>query len=452
MAHPAVSPFLADYAGFVNPQWQRLLSALGMNVRYTRCRGAELFTSDGRRIVDFLSAYCVHNAGHNHPEIVAAVQDELGRNGPAMLQSHVPELAGELAARLCRLAGGKLSKVFFCSSGSEGVEAAIKFARARTRRVGLLYNQGAFHGLTCGALSMMGDPFWRANFGPMLAGTQAVPYADIEPLERELAARRYAAFFMEPVQSEGGILAPAGEYMQAAEALCRKYGTLFVLDEVQTGMFRTGPFLAAHHFGVRPDMVILAKALSGGLIPSGAVLMSEPVYESVFSSLANAIVHASTFSENGVSMRAGLATLEVLEREHLGERAASMGEYLRGRLRSALSGREMVNEIRGAGLLCGVAFTRPKTVRLRLAFEAFRKLHAGMFGQVIVMRMFRDHGFLTQMCGNNFMVLKAAPPLVVTKEHIDGFVSALGSVMEAAASSPAFWPEAMGMARRALAA
>jgi ornithine--oxo-acid transaminase len=257
---------------------------------------------------------------------------------------------------------------------------------------------------------------------------------------------------MEPVQSEGGIHVPPREYMQAAQALCRKYGTLFVLDEVQTGMFRTGRFLAAHHFGVEPDMVILAKALSGGLIPIGAVLMTEPVYQSVFNSLANAIVHASTFSENSVSMRAGLATLDVLERERLGERAGRMGEYLRERLQSALTGREMVKEIRGAGLLSGVAFTRPKALRPRLAFEAFRQVHAGMFGQVIVMRMFRDHGFLTQMCGNNFMVLKAAPPLVVTKEQIDGFVSALAGVLEQAASSPAFWSEALGMARRALAA
>src|SRR5579864_2193830 len=165
------SSILSEYAAFVNPQWQRLLSVLGMNVCYDRCYGAELFTSDGRRVVDFLSGYCVHNAGHNHPEIIAAIKAELDRSGPAMLQSHVPELAGELAARLCERAGGKLSKVFFCSSGSEGIEAAIKFARAHTKRSGLIYAEGAFHGLTCGALSLMGSPFWSAGFGPLLPGT-----------------------------------------------------------------------------------------------------------------------------------------------------------------------------------------------------------------------------------------------------------------------------------------
>src|SRR5579872_433350 len=205
MLQPAASLAVSEYRAFVNPQWQRLLSVLGMDVRYDRCLGAELFTSGGRRIVDFLSGYCVHNAGHNHPEIIAAVKAELDRCGPAMLQSHVPELAGELASRLCERAGGKLTKVFFCTSGSEGIEAAIKFARARTGRAGLLYNDGAFHGLTCGALSIMGDPFWRGNFGPMLAGTQSIPFGDIAALETQLATRQFAALFIEPIQSEGGI-------------------------------------------------------------------------------------------------------------------------------------------------------------------------------------------------------------------------------------------------------
>jgi ornithine--oxo-acid transaminase len=440
----------SDYTTFVNPQWQRLLSVLGMNVRYDRCLGAELFTSDGRCIVDFLSGYCVHNTGHNHPETVAAIKAELDRSGPAMLQSHVPELAGALAAQLCTRAGGKLNKVFFCSSGSEGVESAIKFARANTGRAGLLYNDGAFHGLTCGALSMMSNPFWRGNFGPMLSGTQAIPFADIEALERQLATRQFAAFFMEPIQSEGGIRVPTREYMQAAQASCRKHGTLFVLDEVQTGMYRTGPFRAAHHFDVEPDMVVLAKALSGGLIPVGAVLMSDAIYKSVFGSLRNAIIHASTFSENSISMRAGLATLQVLDRYHLGERGAQIGERLRLRLRSALSDYEMVKEIRGVGLLSGIVFAPPQRLRLRIAFEAFRKVHAGMFGQVLVMRMFRDHGFLTQVCGNNFLVLKAAPPLVVTDEQIDAFVSAIHRVVDLAHSSNIFWSEALGVARRAI--
>ncbi len=437
------------YARHVNREWVRLLDLLQMNVRYERCMGAELFTADGRRIIDFLSGYCVHNLGHNHPHVVRALRDELQRCGPAMIQTHVADLAGELADNLCKRAGGRLSKAFFASSGSEGVEAAIKFSRAHTRRNGILAAEHAFHGLTCGALSLMSDDFWREGFGPLLADTKMVPFGFLDHLERELKSKKFAAYIVEPIQSEGGVCVPDAEYLRSAESLCRRYGTLFVLDEVQTGMYRTGKFLAAHHFGVEPDMVILAKALSGGLIPVGAVLMSEEICDSVYSSLPRAFVHTSTFSENSLAMRAGLASLEVLEREKLGERSIEAGNYLRKRLNDELRSFEMVEEIRGLGLLMGIAFRAPKQLRLRVPYEAFGAVHAGMFGQIVVMRMFRDHGFLTQVCGNNFMVLKVAPPLVVEDAQMDTFVGAMREVLELANSPGAFWSEALGLARRA---
>ncbi len=444
---PAVGTLYSEH---VNPQWVRLLDLLQMNVRYERCLGMELFTTDGRRVLDFLSGYCVHNVGHNHPAVIAAIREELESCGPAMIQTHVAERAGELAERLCRRAGGRLTKVFFGSSGSEGVEAAIKFARRHTGRPGLLYADGAFHGLTCGALSLMENSFWREGFGPLLAETEAIPFNDIHALEQKLAGKKFAAFVVEPIQSEAGIRVPAQEYLQAAQALCRRYGTLLVLDEVQTGMYRTGPFLAAQHFGVEADIVILAKAMSGGLVPVSAVLMTEAVYESVYGSLRRAIIHTSTFSENGLAMRAALATLDVLEGERLGERATEMGEVLRERLDAALRGFEMVKEVRGHGLLLGIEFQAPRSLRLRVAFDAFLRIHPAMFGQIVVMRLFRDGGILTQVCGNNFMVLKVAPPLVVTVEQVDQFVAAVVDVMELANFSGAFWSEALGLARRAI--
>lgn len=427
-----------------------MLDVLGMNVRYTRCEGAWLYTADGRRILDFLSGYCVHNLGHNHPSLVAALQDELTARGPAMVQSHVPELAGELAERLCTLAGGRLRKVYFCTSGSEGVETVIKFARAHTGRDGLLYARGAFHGLTCGALSLMGARFWKDGFGPLLPNTESVGFGDVEELEARLATRRFAAFIVEPIQSEAGVRIPNENYLRTAQALCRKNGALFVLDEVQTGLGRTGAFLAAHHYGVDADMVVLAKALSGGLIPSAAVLMTDKIYRSVYDSLKRAIVHTSTYSENGLAMRAGVATLDVLEDEGLAERAATMGDYLRNRLRAELSGFEMVREVRGMGLLNGIEFAPPRGLRLRASFEAFRAIHEGLFGQMLVMRLFREKNILTQICGNNFMVLKAAPPLIVSEEQVDYFVRSVREVVEMVHTSGAFWSEALGLARRAL--
>jgi ornithine--oxo-acid transaminase len=446
----AVAPTCGSYADYVNPQWVRLLDLLQMNVQYTRCLGAELHTADGDCVLDFLSGYCVHNVGHNNPTVITALKAELDRGGPAMLQSHVPELAGELAARLCRLAGGQLSKVFFCSSGSEGVESAIKFARAYTRRNGLLYAQGAFHGLTCGALSLMDNPFWSEGFGPLLPETDCIPFGDLDALEQQLKSKRIAAFIVEPVQAEGGIRIPQHGYLKAAMELCHRHGTLFILDEVQTGMFRTGSFLAAHQFDVDADMVILAKALSGGLVPVGAVLMTDSVYHSVYTSLKRAIVHTSTYSENSLAMRAGLTTLDVLEREQLGECATNVGQEIRRRLSQALSAYEMVKEVRGLGLLSGIEFQAPSKMALRVPFETFRAIHAGMFGQMLVMRLFRQEHILTQICGNHFMVLKVAPPLVVEPCQVDYFVEAVERVVGLVHSSHTFWSDALGLAKRAV--
>lgn len=296
----------------------------------------------------------------------------------------------------------------------------------------------------------MDNAFWREGFGPLLADTKAIPFDDLAALEQQLRTRKYAAFFVEPVQSEGGIRVPAPQYLKGAQELCRQYGTLLVLDEVQTGMFRTGPFLATHHFGVQPDIAVLAKALSGGLVPVGALLMTEEISESVYSSLQRAIVHTSTFSENALAMRAGLATLDVLEEERLGARATELGNLLRERLNTALAPYEMFAGTRGLGLLSGIDFRAPKRLGLRMPFEAFRAIHPAMFGQMLVMRLFRNEKILTQMCGNSFMVLKTAPPLVASEEQIWAFVSAAERVVSDMHNSGAFWTESLSLARRAV--
>lgn len=438
------------YEAHVNPQWVRLLNLLDMNVQYEFCQGEELHTRDGRTILDFLSGYCVYNAGHNHPQIIEALRGELEGGGPSMLQSHVSESAGELAEKLCSRAGGRLRKAYFANSGSEGVETAIKFSRATTGRDGLLAARNAFHGLTCGALSLMDHRFWSEGFGSPLPGVTFIDFGDGDGLERELSTRKYAALILEPIQGEGGIVLPPDGYLQRAQQMCRRYGTLFVLDEVQTGLYRTGKFLASHHCGLDPDMVILAKALSGGLVPVGAVLMTDHVHDGVYSSLKRAIVHTSTYSENSLAMRAGLSTIEVLEQERLGERALVLGEGFREALRRALAEYEMVVEVRGLGFFNGIVFGQPRSLGLRLSFEAFRRIHPAMFGQMIVMRMFREHGILTQICGNNFMVLKAAPPLNSSERSLGQFVIALRQVVEIAHSSKRFWQDALQLAARTM--
>jgi ornithine--oxo-acid transaminase len=198
-------------------------------------------------------------------------------------------------------------------------------------------------------------------------------------------------------------------------------------------------------------MVVLAKAISGGLIPCSAVLMSDDVCNSVYSSLQRAFIHTSTYSENGLAMRAGLTTLDILEDEQLGARAAAQGDKLRRMLRERLSKYEMVAEVRGLGLLSALEFEPPRSLLLRAPFEAFNLIHPGMFGQVVVMRLFRDHGVLSQICGNDFMSLKISPPLIVTDAQMDHYVSAIAAVVGDMHGSPAFWSEPLGIARRVLA-
>ena len=343
-----------------------------------------------------------------------------------------------------------MSKVFFCSSGSEGVEATIKFARAHTKRSGILYAGGGFHGLTCGALSLIDNPFWTGEFGPLLPDTQPVRFGDVELLRSHLSLKNYGAFIVEPIQAEAGVLLPPENYLEEAQALCRCYGTLFVLDEVQTGLHRTGPFLAAQQFVVEPDMVILAKAISGGLVPTGAVMISDAVYDSVYTSFKRLIIQTSTYSENGLSMRAGLATMDVLAESNLGERGQRLGQQLRDKPAQRLSRYDMVKDICGLGMMSGIEFRAPRKLRLKILFEALAKIHPAMFGQVLVMRLFRDQSIYSQICGNNFMVLKVAPALVISEAQLNRFLDGIEAVVELMHSSTGFWSEAVGMARRVI--
>src|ERR1700747_3383554 len=438
------------YTNYVNPIWVKLLDTAGMNVRYTRCSGSELYTADGRTILDCLSGHCVHNVGHNHPFVLAELVAELQSQSPSMLQSNVVKEAGTLAQMLCQNAGGKVSKVFFCNSGSEGVEAVIKFARAHTGRTDLVYAAGAFHGLTCGALSLMGSDFWRESFGPMLGGTHEVPFGDLVAIEKLLVTKTIAAVILEPIQAEAGIVLPPADYLAGVQRLCQTYGTLFILDEVQTGMGRTGTFLAGQRYGAEPDMIVMAKALSGGLVPCAAVLMTDEIYKSVFHSLHRAFIHSSTFSENALAMRAGLATMRVLQQEGLAARAEFLGNEFREQLRAALTPYEMVKEVRGEGMLTGIEFRAPDNLPMRMAFEAFKAMHPGLFGQVLVMRLFNQRNILTQICGNDFMVLKVAPPLTTSEQQLQSCIESIRSEIKTIHSSKAFWNDALSLGRRAL--
>ena len=310
----------------LNEQMVRVLRTIGYDVQFRRGTGQYLFDAAGDRYLDLLSGFGVFGIGRNHPALRDALKDVLDSDLPNLVQLDVSTLAGILAERLLARVP-YLDKVFFANSGAEAVEGAIKFARTATGRPGLVFCDHAYHGLTNGALSLNGDAIFRDGFGPLLPDCIRIPFNDLPALERALSSRTIAAFIVEPIQGKG-VNMPADGYLQAAADLCRRHGTLFVADEIQTGLGRTGRFLAVEHWNVEPDMVLLSKSLSGGHVPSSAVLMRRAIYDKMFDRMDRAVVHGSTFAKNDLAMAAGIATLDVIERERLIENAARMGDRL----------------------------------------------------------------------------------------------------------------------------
>src|SRR5271167_1531182 len=272
---------------FLNPQMGRILRTLGFDRVWRGGEGAHLIDSDGERYLDMFGGYGVFAIGRNHPEAIAAVEQVMAAHTGNLPQLGVTLLSGVLAEQLLSRSPGSVAAMIPANTGTEAVEAAIKVARAATGRPRLLYAEHAFHGLTLGSLSLNGGAEFRDGFGPLLPGCDPVGFGDVDALERELERGDVAAFVIEPVQGKGVNLPPDG-YLLGAQALCREAGTLFVCDEVQTGMGRTGRFLALEHWGLEPDMICLAKALSGGLVPIGAVLVSRNAFAKVFDGMERA--------------------------------------------------------------------------------------------------------------------------------------------------------------------
>src|SRR5262249_1196377 len=311
---------------------------------------------------------------------------------PAPVQFEVSPLPGLLAQPLLGYMP-YLDKVFFANSGTEAVEAAIKFARAATGRSGIIHCEHSFHGLTYGALSLNGDAVFRSGFEPLLPDCRAVPFNDLAALERALAPRKAAAFIVEPIQGKGVNL-PDDGYLREAAALCRRHGTLFIADEIQTGLGRTGRFLAIEHYGVEPDMVLIAKALSGGHVPVGALLMRKRIFESVFDRMDRAVVHGSTFGKNDLAMAAGIVTLELLTTGGMIANAERASARLMTSLSAMVKRFEFLQEVRGKGLMIGLQFGPPKSLKLKLSWNMIEAANRGLFCQLITIPLFRDHKVL----------------------------------------------------------
>ncbi|HET8527521.1 MAG TPA: aspartate aminotransferase family protein [Gaiellaceae bacterium] len=431
------------WARTINPQFVRVLRTIGFDRDWARSEGAYLYDANGDRYLDMLGGFGMYNVGRNNARIRAALVEALELDTPGMLAMGVTPLPGLLADALLRRTPPRLERCLFTSSGTEAIEAALKLGRAATKRPRVLSAEHGFHGLTLGSLSANGNPEFTARFQPLLPGFDRVPFGDLDALERELRREDVALFLVEPVQGKGVNLPPAG-YLEGAQELCRRYGTLFAVDEIQTGFGRTGTLFAFEHWGLEPDLVPVAKSLSGGYVPVGALLMSRRVHEAIFDSMSNALSHGSTFAPNELAMAAGLATLEELDRERLVERSARLGERLLGLTQPLVEEFDVVREVRGLGLMWAIEFEGDSRM-----YRLLERAQRGLFAQLVVVPLFRDHRILTQVAGHNMAVVKVLPPLMLADEDLEQFAEALRETVGQARRMPSSLTKfALAAARR----
>ncbi|MFF8281559.1 aspartate aminotransferase family protein [Streptomyces albus] len=413
---------------YLNHQLPRMLRTIGFDKVYERAEGAHFYDAEGNDYLDMLSGFGVMGLGRHHPVVRQALHDVLDAQLADLTRFDCQPLPGLLAEKLLSYAPG-LDRVFFGNSGTEAVETALKFARYATGRPRVLYCTHAFHGLTTGSLSVNGERGFRDGFAPLLPDTP-VELGDLDALERELRAKDVAALVVEPIQGKGVHAAPPG-YLRAARELLHKHGALLIADEVQTGIGRTGDFFAyQHEDGVDPDLVCVAKSLSGGYVPVGATLGKDWIFKKVYSSMDRVQVHSASFGSNAQAMAAGLATLAVMDDERITENARRTGDELRTRLAALVDKYELLHEVRGRGLMIGIEFGKPRSLGLRSRWTMLQTARKGLFAQMVVVPLLQKHRILTQVSGDHLEVIKLIPPLVIGEAEVDRFVTAFTEVME----------------------
>jgi ornithine--oxo-acid transaminase len=421
------------WARGINPQFARVLRTIGFDRQWARAEGQYLWDVRGNRFLDMLGGFGMFNVGRNNRTVRAALIEELELETPGSVQLGATILPGLLAEELLRRTPARIGRVQFTSSGTEAIEAALKLGRTATKRARVISTDHGFHGLTLGSLSANGNPEFTKRFEPLLPGFDRVPFGDLDALESELRREDVALFLVEPVQGKGANLPPAG-YLEGAQALCRRYGTLFCVDEVQTGFGRTGKMFAFEHWGLEPDLVPVAKSLSGGYVPVGALLMSTAVHEAVFDSMQHAVSHGSTYAPNDLAMAAGLATLHELDDRRLVDASARLGELLLELTRPLVERYEVVREVRGLGLMWAIEFGEPS--RRARSYRLVERMQPGLFAQLVVGPLFSEHHVLSQVAGHHMAVVKGLPPLTVTEQDLADFVEALDTTIRKAQRLP----------------
>jgi len=402
-----IETIITKYQDYVNPGLASLMKFGGFGDVEVSASGCVVRTATGAEYLDCLGGYGVFTLGHAHPEVVAAVKEQLDRM-PLSSRTFFSAPLAELAERLAQVAPGSLRYTFVCNSGTEAVEGAIKIARAASGRTKFVCTVGGFHGKSMGSLSATGRELFRRPFDPLVPGFVHVPFNDAKAVA-EVMDEDTAGVLVEPIQGEGGIRCPSASYLRELRSICDEAGAYLMLDEVQTGLGRTGAMFACEHFGVVPDIMTLAKALGGGVMPIGAVMATPEIWDRAFRD--NPLVHTSTFGGNPLACAAAIATLKVIERDGLVERARTMGErMLHGLHQVKARFPEALTDVRGMGLMIGVEFAVKDIAELTINGMARR-------------------GVIAAYTLNNPNVIRFEPPAVITAEQVDQAVNAFGEAV-----------------------
>ena len=418
------------YTRHVNPALGRFLAMAGRDVHFVRASGCTLEDDRGERWTDFVAGFGALPLGHDPKEVRAAIERHLQAGAPSLLVEALNPSAGALAARLVSLAGPTFETAFLCNSGAEAIEAALKAAMLATGRTKIVYAERGYHGTTLGALACMGRGAYRDPFAAVVdrLGFVAVPFDDLPALERALAGGDVAGFLVEPIQMEAGVRIPSSGYLSAAAALCRKHEAKLMFDEVQTGLGRTGRLFAFQHEGVVPDVLVLAKALGGGVVPVGAAVMGEGIWRAAYGSYLRSEIHNTTLGGNALGCAVAQAVLDVVADDDFLEGVRARGERLATRLAASLSSRRCVSRIASRGLLGGVELRadHPWTTWEALGLPELSGHPTS--GALVVERLWRRR-ILAQPCGHDWSVVRIEPPLIVDDETIDLFVDALAEAI-----------------------
>lgn len=431
MPHRTAGPPRDAFYAFgehVNPGLARFLTVTDRDLRFVRGAGSVLETAAGERYDDWIAGFGALPFGHAPEGFAELIAEHLASGAPNLYSEHLNPFAGALARDLSEASG--LDTAYLGNSGSEAVEAALKLALRVTGRPRIAYAAGGYHGTTCGALACMAEGVYREGFEPLLVDHAAVPWDDLDALEETLAGGEVGAFLAEPVQVEAGLRFASRDYLRGARELCDRHGALLILDEVQTGLGRTGALFAFQDLEVRPDVVCLAKALGAGLVPISATLAGPGLWAKAYGSMRTCEVHESTMGGNALACVVAREALRRLRDPDLLAGVRARGAQLFGALEVVASSSSLVREVRWRGLLGGVALREPENPWLSWeAFDLGELSGEPLSGPLLVDRLGR-RGILGQVCGHDWSVLRVAPPLNVDAASCKRFVKAVASGIE----------------------